>query len=157
MDDLMKLVMGWTIVGGFIFTMVITCLSLVGWVRFADQRQQKRLFSVLIVEVVVAAGAHVVGAVNLSVGDTREKVETDGANHAYLTAAEDMLDPDPAQRTPADKAQITRVISRIKVAPGTAQAAQVATLQKAVADLPVGSIDPRSAKDLRLKFPPKAR
>jgi hypothetical protein len=157
MDDLMKLVMGWTIVGGFIFTMVITCLSLVGWVRFADPRQQKRLFSVLIVEVVAAAGAHVVGAVNLSVSDTREKVETSGANQAYLTAAEDMLESDPAQRTPPDKAQITRVISRIKVTPGTAQAMQVETLKKAVSDLPAGSIDPRAAKDLRLKFPAKTR
>jgi hypothetical protein len=34
---------------------------------------------------------------------------------------------------------------------------QVETLKKAVSDLPVGSIDPRTAKDLRLKFPAKTR
>jgi len=51
--DLIKLVIAWTLVGAFIFTVVVTCLSLVGLVRFQEGAQQKKLFWVLIVELVV--------------------------------------------------------------------------------------------------------
>ena len=46
-------VIGWALVLGFVFTVAMTCLSLVGWVDFADKRQQQRLFVVLVVELVV--------------------------------------------------------------------------------------------------------
>lgn len=47
-----QLTIAYTLVGAFVFTVGVTCLSLVGWIRFADARQQNRLFAVLIVELV---------------------------------------------------------------------------------------------------------
>lgn len=57
MSEAMKLVLGWMLVGAFGFTTVVTCLSLVGWIRFADKSQQRKLFYALIVQLVVGAGA----------------------------------------------------------------------------------------------------
>ena len=49
---LIRLVISCVVLGAFIFTVIITCLSLVGWVKFAKPYQQNMLFSVLIVELV---------------------------------------------------------------------------------------------------------
>lgn len=59
MDQLpmLKLVIAYTLVGVFIFTAVITCISMVGWVKFSDDSQQKKLFATLIVELVVGCVA----------------------------------------------------------------------------------------------------
>lgn len=51
--QLIQLIVAYTLVGALVFTVVITCLSLVGWIKFADQSQQNKLFAVLIVELVV--------------------------------------------------------------------------------------------------------
>lgn len=53
--ELIKLIMAYTLVGVFIFTAVVTSLSLVGWVKFADNKQQQALFKALIIEVVAVA------------------------------------------------------------------------------------------------------
>ena len=45
--DILILVIQWLI--KFIFTVIITCLSLIGVVKLADQKQQKKLFNVLII------------------------------------------------------------------------------------------------------------
>lgn len=50
--SLIKLLIAYTILGAFIFTVLATCLSLVGIVKFRDKAQQKKLFYVLIVEIV---------------------------------------------------------------------------------------------------------
>jgi peptidoglycan L-alanyl-D-glutamate endopeptidase CwlK len=53
-----KLIIGYTLVGAFLFTVVVTCLSLVGIIRFANSSQQRKLFTVLVVELVaIALGA----------------------------------------------------------------------------------------------------
>lgn len=62
MDPLMQLVVGWTLVGGFVFTVVVTLLSLVGVVKFADPRQQRALFGALVLELIVGVGGQAVGA-----------------------------------------------------------------------------------------------
>lgn len=51
--QLIRLIVGYTLVGALVFTVIITCLSLVGWIKFADQAQQTKLFGVLIVELVI--------------------------------------------------------------------------------------------------------
>lgn len=51
--EIIHLTIAYTIVGAFVFTVIITCLSLVGWIKFADNAQQDKLFYILIVEFVV--------------------------------------------------------------------------------------------------------
>jgi len=51
--QLIQLIVGYTLAGALVFTVIITCLSLVGWIKFADPAQQNKLFVVLIVELVV--------------------------------------------------------------------------------------------------------
>ena len=50
---IIQLIIAYTLVGAFLFTVVITCLSLVGWIKLANSAQQQKLFSVLVVELVV--------------------------------------------------------------------------------------------------------
>jgi hypothetical protein len=49
------LIVAYTLTGALVFTVVITSLSLVGWIRFADNAQQKKLFSILAVELVLVS------------------------------------------------------------------------------------------------------
>lgn len=51
-QQIISLVIAYTLAGAVVFTVVITCLTLVGWVRLADENQQKKLFYILIVEVI---------------------------------------------------------------------------------------------------------
>ena len=44
-QELIRLTIAYTLAGAFVFTVVITCLSLVGWIRFADKKQQQKLFT----------------------------------------------------------------------------------------------------------------
>jgi uncharacterized protein YjbI with pentapeptide repeats len=53
--QLIQLIIAYTLTGAFVFTVVTTCLSLIGLVRFVNQAQQRRLFSVLIVQLCVVA------------------------------------------------------------------------------------------------------
>ena len=56
--ELIKLTIAYTLLGAFIFTVVATCLSLVGLVKFAKPSQQSKLFAILIVELVtICVGA----------------------------------------------------------------------------------------------------
>ena len=48
--ELIQLIIAYTLAGAFVFTVIATCLSLLGIVKFADQKQQQRLFTVLILE-----------------------------------------------------------------------------------------------------------
>jgi hypothetical protein len=52
---IIQLVIAYTLAGAVVFTVVVTCLSLVGWIRFADSAQQQKLFYILIVELATIA------------------------------------------------------------------------------------------------------
>lgn len=51
--ETIQLAIAYTLLGAFVFTVVITCLSLVGVVKFANPQQQRRFFVALILELVV--------------------------------------------------------------------------------------------------------
>lgn len=74
----MKLVVGWALVGGFVFTLIATLLSMVGVVKFADPAQQRMLFKVLVVELVVAVGGKVAGAWRFDAGKVGDDVYAEG-------------------------------------------------------------------------------
>ncbi len=50
---IIKLAIAYTLLGAFIFTVVITLLSLIGLVEFKSSKQQGALFSALVLEIVV--------------------------------------------------------------------------------------------------------
>jgi hypothetical protein len=71
----MQLAIGYTLVGAFIFTVVVTLLSMIGLVRFADPKQQQKLFTVLIVELVVICVGVFGNLVRLDPGQVKKDVQ----------------------------------------------------------------------------------
>jgi hypothetical protein len=72
---LIQLVIAWLFIGVLAFTCVITCLSLINVVRFADKKQQRWLFRILIVELVAGTVSMFLGYINPSVGDAQKKIQ----------------------------------------------------------------------------------
>ncbi len=72
--ELIKLIMAYTLVGGVIFTVIVTNLSLIGWVKFADNNQQQALFKALIIEVVVVAVGFFGNVLELDPGKAENKI-----------------------------------------------------------------------------------
>jgi hypothetical protein len=72
---IVQLIIAYTLTGALIFTVIVTCLSLVGWIRFADRRQQNKLFYALILELTVLAVAFFSGFINFNPVETTEKIE----------------------------------------------------------------------------------
>ncbi|MBX3479080.1 MAG: M15 family metallopeptidase [Caulobacter sp.] len=64
--EIIKLIIAYTLVGAFVFTVVATCGSLVGLIKFADNGQQKKLFAVLVVELVVICVGAFANLLNLN-------------------------------------------------------------------------------------------
>lgn len=140
MTDMMKLVIGWTIVGAFVFTTMITCLSLVGWLAFKVAAQQKKLFQALIVEVVVLAGASVLGGVRLDPRPVAKNLRADGANEALVDVTRQLLASDRAD-VAVDKEVLKSLVARIQPRAGTPEAEQVETLRVKVDALPAGTLN----------------
>jgi len=51
--QIIQLIVAYTLVGAFVFTVAITCFSLVGWIKFANKKQQQKLFATLIIQLVI--------------------------------------------------------------------------------------------------------
>ncbi len=51
--EIIQLIVGYAFAAVLVFTAIITAASLVGWISFADEDQQKKLFNLLIVELVI--------------------------------------------------------------------------------------------------------
>jgi hypothetical protein len=73
--SIIKLSVAYTLLGAFIFTVVVTCLSLLGWVKFADPKQQSKLFTSLIVELVVICIGSFAGVLNYQPKKVQEEVQ----------------------------------------------------------------------------------
>ena len=63
---IIQLAIAWTLVGAFVFTVATTCLSLVGIVKFAERAQQRKLFYILIFELVTICVTFFGGYLNFS-------------------------------------------------------------------------------------------
>ena len=74
-SELIKLIVAWTLVGTFVFSVVITCLSLVGLLKFKDRAQQNKLFYVLIVQLVIGCVGFFKGVLQPNPKVTLQKVE----------------------------------------------------------------------------------
>lgn len=65
-QDAIQLIIGYTCVGAFVFTVVVTCLSLIGWVKLADRGQQKKLFAIIIIEIAIVGVGYFSGLLKFS-------------------------------------------------------------------------------------------
>jgi len=72
--EIIQLVIAYSLTGAFLFTFVITCLSLLGWLKFADLKQQKKLFYILVVELVTICMGSFSGFLNLHPGETQKVI-----------------------------------------------------------------------------------
>lgn len=77
-QDFIRLIVAYTLTGAFVFTVVITCLSLVGWIKFADKKQQRKLFGCLIVELVVMCLGFFKGFLNFNVQQVAQDLVEQG-------------------------------------------------------------------------------
>jgi len=125
MDALMQLVVGWPLVGAFVFTVVVTCLSLVGWVRFMDPGQQKKLFQVVVVELLVGAGGLASGALRLDPGAVGSEVWSDGRLAGAAEAVDRMVGECAVDRVadPAREAAV-RAVEEVELPRGSPAAAR---------------------------------
>ena len=64
-DQIIRLVIAYTLTGAVVFTVIVTCLLLVGWMKFADSEQQQKLFYVLIVEIIAISVGYFSGFLKL--------------------------------------------------------------------------------------------
>jgi hypothetical protein len=65
-QSLVQLVVAWTLVGAFIFTVLVTCASLIGLIRFQDEGQQRKMFYVLSVQLVAIGVTYFANVLNYS-------------------------------------------------------------------------------------------
>ena len=66
-----QLMIAYTLAGAFIFTVIVTCLSLIGRAKIVHRSQQKKLFYAVVLEIIVIGVASFKGFINFS----PEKVE----------------------------------------------------------------------------------
>jgi hypothetical protein len=149
MDDLMKLVIGWTLVGAFVFTVAMTCLSLVGWIKFAEKKQQQRLFQIVIVELVVGAGAGLSGFARYNPAPVKSEIRQAGVNEAAIGSLNELLTTDATAAPTITKKQAETLVGMVRARPGTALAVERDALQQKISALPAGAISPQDATAVR--------
>ena len=148
MTELMSLIVGWALVGAFVFTVVITCLSLVGWVELKSKKQQAKLFQVVVLELVVVFGGSLVGVLRLNPAPVRDALKTQGANEEIATALSSAL-KEVATRGPGiTKEEASKQLQRINVARDIQLAPLKDELSATINALPAGTISPAQAKQL---------
>ena len=75
--QLIQLMVAYTLTGAFIFTVAVTCASLVGWIRFASLSQQRKLFAVIIVEIAITGVGLFTGLLRLDATKVQETLIRD--------------------------------------------------------------------------------
>lgn len=66
-QEIIQLIISYTLLIAFVFTVVITCLSLIGKITFSNPHQQNKLFMVLVVELVIVCVGYFAGFINLNI------------------------------------------------------------------------------------------
>ena len=121
--------------GAFVFTVIVTCLSLVGWVRLADDSQQRKLFTILIVELVVGCVAWFFQFLALDPGAIAKEIGQRAVNQA-----KEGIEADYAKKAQQMKADADQRIKELTTALAAADG-RIASLQTQVS-----SVDAKRAK-----------
>ncbi|MEX0830340.1 MAG: hypothetical protein WD032_08855 [Nitrospirales bacterium] len=88
-SEIIQLIVAYTLVGALVFTVIITCLSVVGWIKLADDKQQEKLFYITIVQLVVGCVAFFFNFIQFDA----VQVEKNIAEQAILAAQLEQIPP----------------------------------------------------------------
>lgn len=158
MDPLMQLVVGWTLVGGFVFTVVVTLLSLVGVVKFADPGQQRALFKVLVVELIVGVGGKAVGAWRFDAGAVGADVYAEGALDGGAAVGEAWIASQTSPQTlELSRAGVLAAVEELRLPAASkadARRRELVEGLRAAPDRDTASRALREARDVRFVRPP---
>lgn len=69
-----KIILAYSLAATFVFTAAVTCLSMIGWVKFSDPEQQKILFKTLIIELTVVVIGFFGKALEFNPSAAKEKI-----------------------------------------------------------------------------------
>ena len=131
MDPMMQLVVGWTLVGGFVFTVIVTCLSLIGVVKFADPKQQGMLFKALVLQLVVGVGGKFAGALRFDAAAVGADVYAEGTLNGGAAVSEALIASMPtAEAVESSRAAVVGAVEGLSLpAASSAQIKRVELLE----------------------------
>ncbi|MCD4657095.1 MAG: hypothetical protein K8S87_06080 [Planctomycetes bacterium] len=115
--QIIELIIAYTLVGAFVFTVIVTLLSMVGWIKFADKAQQTKLFSILIVELIIGVLGFFFNFLNYSPagvhGQIQEEVRNESAMDTLSSYVQVLTDSFKSQ-TPPDYSVLEAEIALLK-------------------------------------------
>lgn len=82
--EIIKLIVAYTLLGALVFTVIITCLSLIGLVKFAVEKQQSKLFGTLIVQLVVIGIGGFSNTLKFDAGKVEKEVQRPAVQAAQV-------------------------------------------------------------------------
>lgn len=114
MTPMMSLVVGWTLVGAFVFTIVITCLSLIGVVKFTNPKQQQRLFHVVILELVLGVAGQATSVLQFDPRPVASDLKSEGRNDYVFGEIEREIQAVEPGQLPPDRKRLLRLVDDIE-------------------------------------------
>ncbi len=115
--QIIQLIIAYTLVGAFVFTVIVTLLSMVGWIKFADKAQQTKLFSILIVELIIGVLGFFFNFLNYSPSGVQGQIQEEVRNESTLDTLSSyvqMLTDSLKTQTPPDYSVLEAEISMLK-------------------------------------------
>jgi hypothetical protein len=124
--EIIKLVIAYALTGSFLFTLVVTCLSLINVIKSIDKKLKRKLINVLIVEVAVIAAGSFSDLINLDPGkasavvrnegikDGREREKIDIADRLIRDIAPEGNLSELNINSPASRAKVLNTLSILK-------------------------------------------
>jgi len=145
-QPILQLVVAYTFVGALVFTVVLTCLSLVGWITFKDEKQQKKLFSVFLIELVVGSLAWFFQFIALDPGAVAKEIERKAVSVLEKRTREDI-----AKMVKDKEAEYSRQVKQLQAdadqtAKGLATALSEAQSKSALLQVQVNSAELKLAQ-----------
>ena len=115
--QIIELIIAYTLVGAFVFTVIVTLLSMVGWIKFADKAQQTKLFSILIVELIIGMLGFFFNFLQYNPSGVQEQIQDEVRNESSmktLSSYVQVLSDSFKSQTPPDYSVLEAEIATLK-------------------------------------------
>lgn len=116
--ELIKLIIAYTITGVILFTAIVTCLSLVGWIKIVDSAVRKTLYTTLITSSASLGIGIFTNLLNINPASTAEAIQAEERANIASNLLQNIV---PAENlsdmqifNPARKAEISKTLSIVK-------------------------------------------